>query len=112
MGKTDEIMATLNAMIDHFTKSISGKTIKIKFVGIDSWNRPIFKTVDLEKGNFYAGDSWNLFDYDATEEEVLRFYKTRNLSEELTYFGEKFGCEPWGFPLESAKLEIVTEDNK
>lgn len=42
----------------------------------------------------------------------MNFYKTRNLSEELTYFGEKFGCEPWGFPLESAKLEIVTEDNK
>lgn len=41
--------------------------IEVEYVGIDSFNRPIFKS---EMGNFY-GSCDKLFHYSASEEEVL-----------------------------------------
>ena len=71
---------------------------KIKFRGIDSWNRPVFKS--LERKNFY-GSVNKLFDMDATKEEVLK-----KVSEfDLCFFGNFFGCEPMGTPAEH--IEIV-----
>lgn len=63
--------------------------IKLQFVGIDSWNRPVFK--DPDKNEFF-GDVNNLFDYSATETEVLKKVDIYN----LCYFGSHFGCEPMG----------------
>lgn len=66
------------------------KTKEVKYVGIDGWNRPIFRAA---KSEFY-GATDILFDRDATEEEVL----ARVTEADLTYFGSKFGCEPMGTP--------------
>jgi hypothetical protein len=72
----------------------------IKFKGIDSWSRPVFKTVDKPE---YFGSVTTLFDYNATEEDVLK----RIHVSELEYFGDHFGCEPHGGINPNVKLEIV-----
>lgn len=80
------------------------KKITLKFKGIDSWNRPVFKY----NKKFY-GDTDNLFDYDATVYQVLKFYEENpEKIKNITYFGERFGCEPSGLPLQS-DLKIVLE---
>jgi hypothetical protein len=63
--------------------------IKLKFVGIDSWNRPVFKSPTEKK---YFGDVNQLFNYEATETEVLKNVTIYD----LCYFGDHFGCEPMG----------------
>jgi len=63
--------------------------VKIRFVGIDSFNRPIF----IDKFKNYYGAIDLLFDRDATEEHVLNKVK----KEDITYFGKTFGCEPSGY---------------
>lgn len=75
------------------------KKEKIKFVGIDSWNRPVFKSMD--KPRHFYGDVHTLFDYDATEEKVL----ARLTADDLCYFGSRFDCEPWGTPVNNLKIE-------
>jgi hypothetical protein len=74
-------------------------TEKIKYVGIDSWNRPVFKSLD-KKRHFY-GDTHTLFAYGAEEDEVL---EKINLYD-LCYFGSRFDCEPYGTRVDN--LEIV-----
>lgn len=69
----------------------------IKFVGIDDWNRPIFKV--LEK-NYYLSDVGNLFNYGTTEKQIKEFYKDVELNKYLTYHGSKFDSEPMGCRLE------------
>jgi hypothetical protein len=66
------------------------KNEKITFVGIDGWNRPIFQSID-HPGRYY-GATDVLFSLNAEESEVL----ARISTEDLTYFGNKFGCEPMG----------------
>ena len=63
--------------------------IKLIFVGIDSWNRPVWKAPDIKA--FY-GSVNELFDYGDTEETVLKKVDTYS----LCYFGDSFGCEPMG----------------
>ena len=68
--------------------------LKIKFVGIDDWNRPIFKG---QGKKYYLSDVNNLFDYDATDEQVKEFYKDKdNLRELLTFHGYSVDSEPNG----------------
>jgi len=66
------------------------KNEKITFVGIDSWNRPIFRSIDFPRNFFGATDI--LFSFEADEAEVLSKISVKD----LTYFGNKFGCEPMG----------------
>lgn len=68
---------------------------KIKFRGIDSWNRPVYKV--LAETPYYIGDVAKLFDFTDTKETVDAYYK--NNLKELVYFGEHFDCEPMGTPL-------------
>ncbi len=64
----------------------------VKFAGIDSWNRPIFK----EEGvNNYYGSTDILFNYSQTEDVVLEKVSEKD----LTFFGSSFGCEPIGSPV-------------
>lgn len=63
--------------------------IKLKFIGIDNWNRPVWKAPDKKK---YYGSVNELFSYGATKEEVLKKVDTYG----LCYFGDHFGCEPMG----------------
>lgn len=68
------------------------KELRLKFKGIDSWNRPVF--VD-ENGSCF-GDTDHLFDNGASKEEVLHFYNDITLNGCISYFGQQFGCEPSG----------------
>lgn len=75
------------------------KTIKIKYAGIDSWNRPVFKA--LEAPARFFGSVTQLFDDGANEAEVL----AKIIEDDLVYFGDYFGCEPMGSA--SGNIEIV-----
>jgi hypothetical protein len=44
-----------------------------KFIGVDEWNRPIFKVINVEK-QYFLSDVENLFDLGTKEEEILKFY--------------------------------------
>lgn len=74
---------------------------RVKFYGVDNFHRPVFKSLDIKK-RFY-GNVHILFNYDSSEEEVLKLINEDN----LTYFGSKFDCEPWGTSAEN--LVIVKE---
>lgn len=74
---------------------------RVKFVGIDGWNRPVFKSLD-KKRHFY-GNTSKLFSYEATETEVLE----KVTADDLCYFGSRFDCEPYGTA--ATNLEIVKE---
>lgn len=45
------------------------KELKLKFKGIDDWNRPVF--VD-DNGRFF-GDTNHLFDYGTSKDDILDF---------------------------------------
>ena len=75
---------------------------KIKFYGIDRFNRPVFKSLDKQR-HFY-GDVNNLFGYEATEAEVLE----KVTADDLCYFGSRFDCEPYGTPVENLKIVEAT----
>lgn len=78
------------------------RVLKLKFKGIDDWNRPVFK--DIEKKQYY-GSTDILFSYNATEKEVM---EEVNRKEQLTWFGSSFGCEPMGCRIkEEVKVEFV-----
>ena len=62
---------------------------KVQFVGIDNWNRPIFKNIVSKR---YYGSTDDLFHSEATEAEVLEHVTNKD----LLYFGTSFGCEPMG----------------
>ena len=74
--------------------------ITIKFEGVDSFNRPIFK--DINSKDRY-GDTDHLFDTEATEGEVL----TKINIGDLCFFGKRFGCEPMGTPAGDLKFLSV-----
>ena len=63
--------------------------IRLIFVGVDSWNRPVWKAPDTKA--FY-GSVTKLFSYNETEETILKTVETYD----LCYFGDSFGCEPLG----------------
>ena len=71
------------------------KIITVEFIGIDDWNRPIFKDTNDKR---YFGDTENLFDY-FEENNVIDFYSNENKLNQLTYFGRSFNCEPLGISL-------------
>lgn len=80
MGQIKEAWETDRKKVDQ---------IRLKFIGIDNWNRPVWKAPE-EKA--YYGSVNELFDYEATEEEVLKKVDTYG----LCYMGDHFGCEPMG----------------
>jgi hypothetical protein len=88
------------------------KTINIMFVGIDSWNRPVFKHT---KYSFYFGSVAILFPDkekapNNTPGEISEFFR-KNIGE-LEYFGEHFDCEPHGGLPKHIKLNITTPYNE
>ncbi|MCK9429978.1 MAG: hypothetical protein M0R17_08230 [Candidatus Omnitrophica bacterium] len=76
--------------------------IKIKFKGIDSWNRPVFKNIE---SNSHYGSVTTLFDYEDDPDKIIAYFK-ENIHE-LEYFGGRFDCEPHGGLDSRIKLEIV-----
>ena len=87
---------------------------KIQFIGIDKWNRPVYKVIktsgmfvseDKKQRKIYYGSVDKLFNDDATKEEVDNYFKD-NL-DELEFFGNHFGCEPMGGRTKNLKLIII-----
>lgn len=83
------------------------KVIKIQFVGIDWWSRPVYKDID---SSAHYGSVNVLFPNKAiapnsTPEEINRFF-VKNPGQ-LEYFGHEFDCEPMGGLPSHYKLEIV-----
>lgn len=76
------------------------KKEQVQFYGIDSFGRPVFRSLKFKKNFFGSTDI--LFDDEATEEEVLAKIK----AEDLLFFGSYFGCEPMGV-WSMVSLEIV-----
>ena len=76
--------------------------IEVQYVGIDSWNRPVFKG----DNNAYYGSTDKLYPVGAAESEVL----TNLTVEDLEYFGQEFDCEPMG-TRPSQPLVIVPSNN-
>lgn len=62
---------------------------KLTFASIDRFDRPLFK---LEGTKLIFGSTDILFNFEDTEEEVLKRVKL----DDLCYFGTKLGCEPEG----------------
>jgi hypothetical protein len=75
-----------------------GESNNLIFVGIDDYNRPVFKQ---EGTIYYYGATDKLFNYNATPEEVL----SEVTENDLCYFGNSFGCEPMGGSI-PARLKI------
>ena len=74
--------------------------IDVKFEGIDSWHRPVYKAV-VKVNNKYRryGSCDRLMPSKAiapnnTTEETNDYFR-KNISE-LCYFGNQFDCEPMG----------------
>jgi hypothetical protein len=72
---------------------------QLKFEGIDDWNRPIFKDQD----NNRFGNTEILFDWGTSYEEVREKISENNIQ----YFGDHFGCEPMGTPMNPDKIKLV-----
>ena len=64
--------------------------VRLEFVGVDGWNRPVWKAPDQQAA--YYGSVNDLFDCDTTEDEVLKKVDTYG----LCYFGDHMGGEPMG----------------
>lgn len=67
---------------------------QIRFYGIDSWNRPVFKSV---KHHNYFGSVNKLCSNIKEAELVTEF--------DLCFFGSSFDCEPMGTP--ATNIEII-----
>lgn len=80
------------------------KELKLTFIGIDDWNRPVFQD---EKGRYF-GDIENLFKYGTCKEEVYDFYKDKDLHEHICYFGMCFDCDPLGIWIKK-DVKIILE---
>ncbi len=76
--------------------------ITLKFVGVDSWNRPVFKDINTK---YYYGSTNKLFSYEAEKAKVVKYFKQH--PEELEYFGSHFDCEPMGGLNEGVKFEFI-----
>ncbi|KAF5080354.1 hypothetical protein DSECCO2_119960 [anaerobic digester metagenome] len=77
----------------------------LRFVGIDDWNRAVFKNIDSE---LYFGDTNKLWTYKELGEDnklVNEYYK--NNTNSLIYFGSEFNCEPNGGKADCWKFFIV-----
>jgi hypothetical protein len=72
------------------------KYIGVRYVNIDSWNRPVFKDT---LGNYY-GSLDKLFPREEPEESVLLTVAV----EDLMYFGNSFDCEPMGTTVHNIRI--------
>lgn len=79
--------------------------ILLRFAGIDSWNRPVFKSKD---GSYY-GSTDKIYNMDVSPETIKKEITVKD----LVWFGNEFDCEPMGNPLdEKIDFEIIWEDHE
>ena len=79
--------------------------VKIKFRSIDDWNRPVFKVIDERYKSLYFGSVTTLFNYENSADKVIAYFKDH--IDELEYFGDRFGCEPYGGSFKGLELELI-----
>lgn len=60
---------------------------ELKYYGINKWNRPVFKEIGNKK---YFGAFSLLFNYNESDNEILRCTKIQD----LCYFGTRFDNKP------------------
>lgn len=94
------------------------KEIDLKFKGIDSYNRPIYKVINInghkpEGGSAYFGSTGVLYSaFETTSKEKIneinQFF--RENIKELTFFGYSFDCEPIGSNALNWKLNIIDNE--
>jgi hypothetical protein len=94
----------IGCLTDEWIIEETAKPIKVKLIGIDSWNRPVFRDIREDKNEFY-GSVDILCDFSDTETDILE----KVTAKDLCYFGTSFGCEPDGDP---AEVEIVPNPPK
>lgn len=80
--------AIIKAKADY--KASRTATKRLTFVGVDSWNRPVWR-----HRNQYFGSVHKLFSSHANEAEIRQQIDITD----LCYFGNGFGCEPLGTPV-------------
>ena len=71
--------------------------LKIKYEGIDDWNRPVFKDINSENR---FGSVEILFPYWETEKSVLEKISEKH----LCYFGKCFDGDPMGGIVKGIKI--------
>jgi len=69
---------------------------EIKFYGIDSWSRPVFRSKKYVR-NFF-GSVTKLCNNKEDAEKITEF--------DLCFFGNSFDCEPMGTPAKDIKIVI------
>ena len=110
-----EISTILMHDVTHYGINVPIEYVKLtlKFRGIDRFNRPIFKAIE---GKGVYGSTDTLFSESAKAEEVIDHFSKLNqyqLHEQLTWFGNTFGCEPMGCPVKSEiDITILKEQTK
>ena len=82
------------------------KKLKIRYIRIDSWNRPVFRAIDKQ---MYFGSVNFLFRNEDEPQKIEEFFE-KNI-DNLVYFGSHYNCEPLGLHpselKEPVQLEIV-----
>ena len=80
--------------------------LEIKYRGLDSWNRPVFKSINDKYKSLHFGSVTTLFDYSDDPKAIIDYFK--NNIDELEYFGNHFDCEPHGgMPFKGLTLKII-----
>lgn len=87
--------------------NIEIRHFELKFKGIDSFNRPVYKVIDK---NIYFGSVTTLFPNEEiapnnSVEEINSYF--RDNIEEIEFFGDKFDCEPHGGRADNWKFNII-----
>ena len=87
------------------------KKVRIKFIKIDMFCRPVFLAVDLKR-RMYLCDTDNLFSLHAKEKEVLEFYANHpNALQRLTTKDGGSEGEPTGNEYHYIEFELVKRQN-
>ena len=97
---TERYIAPINSTKNKtMQKGTEQKLIEIKFEGIDSWNRPIFKDTKSNRrygsGDVLLGEIKRVYP-NGTNAEIVEYFKNDNNIRYLCYFGRSFDCEPMG----------------
>lgn len=79
------------------------KIERIMYIGPDSFNRPVFTSIDLP--NKFFGSTEILVNDNESEQEILKKISEKDITE----FGNHFDCEPLG--TSPGDIKIVTREN-
>jgi hypothetical protein len=79
--------------------------VKIKFRGIDDFNRPVYKVYGDKYSSLHFGSVTKLFPWDTMPVVIDKYFNEH--IDELEYFGTHFNCEPEGGTFKGLELQII-----